>query len=170
MPGKLIFLDVDGTLTPAGSNEPPASAMAAVRAARENGHRVFLCTGRNPAMLAPVLALGFEGAVACAGGYVFAGDEVLYDCPMSREQFDCGMRLLQENGVFRTVEARDASWGDEELSGFLSQAGDGNSELIRWRKALAERLDIRPMREYDGSPVYKIVFMCRDARQLYWCC
>ena len=166
MQRKLIFLDIDGTLTPAGSNIPPASALDAVRRARAQGHLVFLCTGRNPAMLAPVLALGFDGAVAGAGGYVFAGDEVLFDCPMTKEQLDLGMKLLKENGVFRTIEARDATWGDEDLGDFLSQAGDGNSELVRWRKALAEQLNILPMSAYDGRPVYKIVFMCRTMQQL----
>ena len=39
---KLIFLDIDGTLTPAGSNTPPESAMRAIRLAQANGHRVFL--------------------------------------------------------------------------------------------------------------------------------
>ena len=163
---KLIFLDIDGTLTPAGSNQPPDSAMKAVRAAQAKGHLVFLWTGRNPAMLAPVLALGFDGAVAGAGGYVFTKDEVLFDCPMKKEEFETGMRLLKENGVFRTIEARDATWGDEDLGDFLAQAGEGNSELVRWRKALAEQLNIRPMAEYDGSPIYKIVFMCREAKQL----
>ena len=163
---KLIFLDIDGTLTPAGSNIPPESALRVVRRAQANGHKVFLCTGRNPAMLSPVLALGFDGAVASAGGYVFAGDRVLFDCPMTREQLDAGMRLLRENGVFRTIEARDATWGDEDLGDFLAQAGESNSELMRWRRALAEQLNIRPMREYDGSPIYKIVFMCRTAAQL----
>ena len=166
MKRKLIFLDIDGTLTPAGSNHPPESAMRAVRRAQEKGHRVFLCTGRNPAMLAPVLALGFDGAVAGAGGYVFTKDKVLFDCPMKQEEFETGMRLLKENGVFRTIEARDATWGDEDLGDFLAQAGDGNSELVRWRKALAEQLNILPMSEYDGSPIYKIVFMCREAKQL----
>ena len=166
MKKKLIFLDIDGTLTPAGSNTPPESAMKAIRKAQANGHRVFLCTGRNPAMLAPVLALGFEGAVAAAGGYVFAGDEVLFDCPMPQEDFETGMRLLRENGVFRTIEAKDATWGDEDLGDFLTGAGEGNSELVRWRKALAEQLSIRPMSEYDGRPVYKIVFMCKEAGQL----
>ena len=163
---KLIFLDIDGTLTPAGSNTPPESAMQAIRAAQKNGHLVFLCTGRNPAMLAPVLALGFEGAVAAAGGYVFMGDKVLFDCPMSPEQLETGMRLLKENGVFRTIEAKDATWGDEDLGDFLASAGEGNSELVRWRKALAEELNILPMHEYDGRPVYKIVFMCTEASQL----
>ena len=166
MERKLIFLDIDGTLTPAGSNIPPESAMTAVKAAQAKGHKVFLCTGRNPAMLAPVLALGFDGAVAGAGGYVFTNDEVLFDCPMKPEEFETGMRLLGENGVFRTIEAKDATWGDEELGDFLAQAGEGNSELVRWRKALAEQLNIRPMSEYDGSPIYKIVFMCREAKQL----
>ncbi len=166
MKKKLIFLDIDGTLTPAGSNTPPESAMKAIRKAQANGHRVFLCTGRNPAMLAPVLALGFEGAVAAAGGYVFAGDEVLFDCPMPREDFETGMRLLRENGVFRTIEAKDATWGDEDLGDFLTGADGGSSELVRWRRALAEQLSIRPMSGYDGRPVYKIVFMCKKESQL----
>ena len=38
--------------------------------------------------------------------------------------------------------------------------------MVRWRKALAEKLHIRPMSEYDGRPIYKIVFMCEDAKQL----
>ena len=166
MKQKLIFLDIDGTLTPAGSNQPPESALRAIRQAQKNGHKVFLCTGRNPAMLAPVLALGFEGAVATAGGYVFAGDRVLFDCPMTPEQLETGMRLLKENGVFRTIEAKDATWGDEDLGEFLAQAGEGNSELVRWRKALAEELNILPMNQYDGRPIYKIVFMCKTAAQL----
>ena len=166
MDRKLIFLDIDGTLTTPGSNTPPESAMKAVRMAQEKGHKVFLCSGRNPGMMAPVFALGFDGAVAGAGGYVFAGDKVLFDCPMKQEEFETGMRLLKENGVFRTIEARDKTWGDEDLGDFLANAGEGNSELIRWRKALAEQLNILPMGEYDGSPIYKIVFMCKEAKQL----
>ena len=163
---KLIFLDIDGTLTPAGSNVPPESAMRAIRAAQAAGHRVFLCTGRNPDMLAPVLALGFEGAVAAAGGYVFAGDRVLFDCPMPDGDRDRMLRLLKEQGVFRTIEAVDATFGDEDLGDFLAQAGEGNSELVRWRKALAEQLNIRPMARFDGRPIYKVVFMCTRAEQL----
>ena len=163
---KLIFLDIDGTLTIPGSNTPPESAMKAVRMAREKGHKVFLCSGRNPGMMAPVLAIGVDGAVAGIGGYESEGVKVRIDGMMKKEEFEMGMRLLKETGVFRTIEARDTTWGDEDLGDFLAQAGEGNSELIRWRKALAEQLNIRPMHEYDGSPIYKIVFMCREAKQL----
>ena len=166
MKKKCIFLDIDGTLTPAGSNVPPDSALKAIRAAQALGHQVFLSTGRNPDMLAPVLAYGFDGAVACGGGRVFAGDRVLYDHPMPQADRETAMRLLKENGVFRTVEAVDATFGDEDLGDFLAQAGDGNSELVRWRKALAEQLNIHPMGQYDGRPIYKVVFMCTEDQQL----
>ena len=164
---KLIFLDIDGTLTMPGSNVPPESALKAIEAAREAGHKVFLCTGRNYDMLSPLLKYNcFDGAVASSGGYVFYGDEVLYDCPMTEEQKDTALRLFKENGVFRTVEAVDGSFCDEGLSDFLNESSGGNSELVRWRKALESDLGIRPMAEYDGRPIYKVVFMCKDVSQL----
>ena len=164
---KLIFLDIDGTLTSPGSNVPPESALKAIEAAREAGHKVFLCTGRNYDMLSPLLRYNcFDGAVASSGGYVFYGDEVLYDCPMTEEQKDTALRLFKEYGVFRTVEAVDGSYCDEGLSDFLNESSGGNSELVRWRKALESDLGIRPMAEYDGRPIYKVVFMCKDVSQL----
>lgn len=163
---KLIFLDIDGTLTKAGSNEPPASALAAISKAREKGNRVFLCTGRNPGMLAPVLVYGFDGVVACAGGHVIVGEEVIFDCPMKQEDVELALSLLHKNGVFCTIEARDCTYGDENLQDFLKGQKEGNSEIERWRKALSESLNIRPMSEYDGRPVYKVVIMCLKEEQL----
>ena len=167
MKPKLIFLDIDGTLTSPGSNIAPDSALAAIREARANGHKVFLCTGRNHAMLSPLLDYGcFDGAVASGGGYVFCGENVLYDCPMSEQQKETALRLFKEQGVFRTIEARDAAYCDEGLADFLNEASGGNSELVRWRKALEKDLGIRPMREYDGRPLYKVIFMCSSVDQL----
>lgn len=163
---KLVFLDIDGTLTSPGSNVPPPGALTAIRAARAAGHVVVLCTGRNLAMLSPLLSYGFDGAVASGGGYVFVGDQVLYDCPMSSRQRDMALRLFHEAGVLCTIEARDASYCDEGMGEFLQRVSGGNSELLRWRKALEEDLGIRPIGEYDGRPLYKIVFMCEKAEQL----
>ena len=163
---KLIFLDIDGTLTSPGSNVPPESALKAVKLAQKAGHMVFLCTGRNPAMLAPVLEYGFEGAVATAGAFVFVGDKVLFDCPMPDSDLKTAMKLFKENGVFRTIESKDASYCDDGIAEFLGKVSGGNSELMRWRKAIEKDLNILPMSQYDGRPVYKIVFMCKDRSQL----
>ena len=163
---KAIFLDIDGTLTVPGQNVPPESALEVIREARARGHKVLLCTGRNPDMLEPVLRYGFDGAVAIGGGYVVLDGEVLFDYPMTEEQRDLAMRLFKENGVFRTIEAKDASYCDEGMGEFLKQASGGNSELLRWREAIERDLKIRPISEYDGRPIYKIVFMCKNAGQL----
>lgn len=166
MSQKLIFLDIDGTLTEPGSNVPPDSALEAMKKTKEKGNKVFLCTGRNVGMLSPLLKYDFDGMVALGGGYVMVGDEVIFDCPMDNAQRDLAMDVLKRNGVFRTIEARDATYGDESLGDFLKDAEGGNSEIERWRKALAEGLGIRPMSEYDGRPIYKVVIMCTKSEQL----
>ncbi len=170
MERKLIFLDIDGTLTLPGHNEPPESALRAIRAAQAKGHLVFLCSGRNYAMLSPLLQYGFDGVVAGAGGYVTIGDKVIYDMPMSREDTETALRTLHNGGVFCTIEAKDCTYGDEKLDEFLgahnSAADRGNSEIERWRAALAGQLDIHPISEWDGRPIYKVVIMCLENSQL----
>ena len=56
----------------------------------------------------------------------------------------------------------DDSYSDDNLSEFLAGVEGGNSELVRWREALNRDLGILPVSRYDGAPLYKIVFMCRD--------
>ena len=168
MKKKVIFPDIDGTLTVAGSNVPPESALQAIRAAQEKGHLVFLCSGRNYDMLKPLLAYRFDGVIASAGGYICFGQQVIYDCPMSQRQQQLVLDTLKENGIFRTVECLDGSYTDDGFKEFLEEhAGEnGNSELLRWRRQIEEELNIRSMREYAGQAVYKVVVMSPDMERL----
>lgn len=161
---KLIFLDIDGTFTLPGGLVPPDSAKEAVRRARANGHQVFLCSGRNYGMLAPLLQYGFDGAVASAGGYILCGDQVIYDCKMSQEQAERAFHVFQKNHVFCTVECLDAAYTDEKIIDYFRKHKDvkGGSELLRWREQIDKLPSIRPLSEYHGEPVYKIVFMCTN--------
>lgn len=168
MDTKLIFLDIDGTLTEPGSNVPPASAREAIQGARANGHKVVLCSGRNYGMLSPLLQYGFDGLAGSAGGYIEYGGKVVYDCPMTLEQQNRVLSVFEESGVYRTVESKTGSYTDEGFKVFLRESArsGGNSELLRWREQLEQDLGIRPMSEYCGEPIYKLVFMCRDGEQL----
>ncbi|MDO4330848.1 MAG: HAD family hydrolase [Lachnospiraceae bacterium] len=168
MEKKIIFLDIDGTLTEPGSNVPPGSALKAIRAAQKNGHLVFLCSGRNYEMLSPLLTYGFDGVIASSGGYILCGDQVIYDCPMTEEQKKRAMDVLEANGVYRTVECLNGSYTDEGFKLFLKEhAGEGgNSELLRWREQIESSLNILPMKEYQGQPIYKIVIMSPSREQL----
>ncbi len=163
---KLIFLDIDGTLTEPGSNVPPESALEAIRAARAAGNPVFLCSGRNRGMLSPLLRYGFDGYIASAGGYVVCKDKVLYDKPMTGERYALASHIMRENGVLATIEARDDSYCDAGIIELLGRTSGGNSELMRWRKALEEELGIRPMEQYHGEEIYKIIFYCEREEQL----
>ena len=46
MKRKSIFLDVDGTLVSGHATMNP-KVVEAINRARQNGHYVFICTGRN---------------------------------------------------------------------------------------------------------------------------
>lgn len=168
MGAKLIFLDIDGTLTEPGKNTPPDSALDAIRKAQSKGHKVFLCSGRNYGMLSPLLKYGFDGFIGSTGGYIEYEGEVIYDCPMTASQQKRTMDILEQNGIFRTIEGKDGSFSDEGLKEFLKEKAKegGNSELLRIREELESDLGIRPMGVYDGQPIYKIVFMCSSTVQL----
>lgn len=165
---KIIFLDIDGTLTEPGSNVPPASALEAVKKAQEAGNLVFLCSGRNYGMLTPLLKYGFDGAVASAGGYIVCGDQVIYDCPMTDIQKEKVMETLKENGVYRTAECVEGAYADEGLEDFLKDSfgKSGSSELLRWREMIKKSFHIQPMEEYAGQPVYKFVVMSPSMENL----
>ena len=80
MEQKIIFLDIDGILTEPGKNVVPKSALWAIAQARNQGHYVFLCTGRSYGMLLPLLKLlkyEFDGVIASAGGYIECCREVI---------------------------------------------------------------------------------------------
>lgn len=165
---KLIFLDVDGTLTEPGSNVPPESALAAVRRAQEKGNLVFLCTGRSLEMVEPLLQYGFDGVIGSSGGYIQCQGRVIYDNPLTEEQKERAMTVLEKNGIYRTVECKRGSYTDEGFKEFLRRHAKegGNSELLRWREQVESALNIRPMAEYEGQPAYKLVFICESLEQL----
>lgn len=163
MTRKIIFLDIDGTLTESGTNKPPQSALWAIERARAEGHYVFLCSGRCHGMLTSLLKYTFDGIIASAGGYIVCGGKVIFDCPMTRGQGQKAMCVLKENGVFRTVECRDDSYTDMEFREFLRKREEA---LFRHREQTEKNLNIRPMQEYRGQSVYKIVFMSPTGEQL----
>lgn len=85
MKAKYIFLDIDGTLV--GRNATiPESARQAVCAARRNGHKVFICSGRSRCeMHDDLLNIEVDGIVGSAGAYVEVDGEMIYHRPMTRE-------------------------------------------------------------------------------------
>ena len=77
---KILFFDVDGTLV-GFDGKMSESTKLALREARKNGHKIFLCTGRSYNQIYDfLLDFGFDGIVAAAGGYVeYQGKTIFHD-------------------------------------------------------------------------------------------
>lgn len=163
MEKKLVFLDIDGTLLPPGEMQVPQSALDALHKARANGHKLFLCTGRNLGMTRPLLRHGFDGYICSAGGYVACGEKVLVDIPMQPAQADGLRKVMGEHGIECTLETRDETYGGvkmiERFAAHFPSDGTLNSEAERWKKMMEFGMTIRPIEEYNGDPVYKIVYI-----------
>lgn len=104
---RAVFLDVDGTYADYGV--VPEGHVRAVRAAREAGHRVLLCTGRPVSMLPEsILAAGFDGLVASAGAYVEVAGTVLVDRRFPADLAARTVRALDAHDAVYILEAQEA--------------------------------------------------------------
>ena len=124
----------------------------------EKGNFVFLCTGRNYAMLLPLLCYPFDGFIGSAGAYVVYRDQILCDRPMSAEQTNHAVKLLKEHNIFYTLDCKEGSYTDGRFKLFLRQHMDeyGNREMLQRREQNEKSFHIYPDTEYDEEPVYKI--------------
>lgn len=105
---RAIFLDVDGTYADYGV--VPEAHVSAVRAARQAGHLVLLCTGRPVSMLPQsILVAGFDGLVASAGAYVEVAGTVLVDRRFPADVAARTIEVLVSHDAVYVLEGPDAS-------------------------------------------------------------
>jgi len=77
---RAVFLDIDGTLITDQGDGPFEDDIAGIEAARRQGHRFFICTGRGYANVYRVFkeAPYLDGMVAGGGAYVTLGGRVIH--------------------------------------------------------------------------------------------
>jgi Cof subfamily protein (haloacid dehalogenase superfamily) len=112
---RAVFLDVDGTLV----NDlglVPDSAQQAVRGARANGHRVFLCTGRSPAELWPALTeIGFDGLVAASGAFVQVGTDALVHRSLTAKEVEHVLSFFEARHIDYYFQANDGIYATGDV-------------------------------------------------------
>ncbi len=113
--GKIIFLDVDGTLVDY-HNRIPDSAVEAIRKARENGHLVYVCTGRSRAEMQPELwDIGLDGMIGGNGSYVEHQGQVIMHQLISKEDAKAVVDWLHERGLEFYLESNNGLFASENF-------------------------------------------------------
>jgi Cof subfamily protein (haloacid dehalogenase superfamily) len=161
---KMIFLDIDGTLCEPG-NPVSQVTIDALHQAQKNGHKIFISTGRNvPIIPKDITAIGFDGIIASAGGYVLVGDTVLEDKHMPDELLAHAIKVFHKYDINYMLETASGTYADlarYQVAWENSLAGT-NSEMRRLMIMLFNGLGVKPMAEYQNKPVYKICFISKS--------
>ncbi len=112
---KIVFLDVDGTVTNYHGSVP-ASAKAAIKAARAAGHRVYMCTGRSKAENAPeIWEIGFDGMIGGNGSYVEDAGAVVMHQLITLEQCRHIVDWLHGRGLEFYLESNNGLFASEHF-------------------------------------------------------
>ncbi len=118
---KIIFMDIDGTLVN-DNGVIPESAKLAVQKARENGHLVFICTGRSKAELFPeILDIGFDGIIGAAGGYIEVGQEVILHKNVSKKDVEHLVNYFNENKIDFYLESNGGLFASENCKKHIDE-------------------------------------------------
>ena len=141
---KILFIDVDGTLVTYEAKLPD-SAVEAIRLARRNGHRVYMCTGRSTAeMPQNILDIGYDGMIGGNGSYIEDHGNVVMHKLLTLEQCKhivdwlhsrkLEFYLESNNGLFASENFEEA--GEPVMQKYAAYKGKADADKITVRNSL----------------------------------
>ena len=111
MDKKLLLFDVDGTLI-SYDGIVPESCVEAIKQARENGHYVFVVTGRTRNR-ATVGNIEVSGMICGNGAYVESEGIIIQDKKLSLEDLSQMTDYLDERNISYFLEGNDGMYGSK---------------------------------------------------------
>ncbi|WP_373163777.1 Cof-type HAD-IIB family hydrolase [Agathobaculum sp. Marseille-P7918] len=154
---RIVFLDVDGTLVRDDQTISPATVQAC-RKARENGHKLFLCTGRSRAELFDnIVEIGFDGYICAGGGYAVADGQVLFHHKVSLKDVQHVVDFCNANEIDFYLESNGGLYASSNCVSHIMQAlGLHNQSENPFTAAMRERQNLY------REDVNKICFLQSD--------
>ena len=82
----LIYFDIDGTLWDENMQIPDGT-IETLKQVQQNGHKIFLCSGRARGNIRDqkLLDVGFDGILAACGNHVELDGKIVYENILSPE-------------------------------------------------------------------------------------
>lgn len=112
----LIFFDIDGTLWDR-ANVIPESTKKALALLKQNGHQIFLCSGRTRVFIRgeELLAQGFDGILSGCGTCIdYHGEELFYK-KLEPDLMKRSVEAFCDADISALMEGRDWLYMDQDL-------------------------------------------------------
>ena len=143
---KILLIDIDGTLVDY-ENHLPESAVRAVRAARANGHRVYLCSGRSKAEnKQEIWDIGIDGYIGGNGSYVESDGNVLLHQRITADQCRRIVDWLDARGLEFYLESNTGLFASRTFQDVVVPVMNEYSR----RKGRSVQEDMTPEQAFPG--------------------
>lgn len=171
---KIVFLDIDGTLSI--NNRVPLSAKIACREARKNGHILYICTGRARLQVSPsIVNIGFDGIISSGGAYIETalnaedGGKLLFNAVIEPEKLSVLISYFNERKAAYMLELTDKLIAGPYLKSYFDGYYKGRPFTLRrlaeqfflhqifkkceWDYGNSERGDVRKLVFWESDGV-----------------
>lgn len=118
MEKSIIFFDIDGTLVSENTHIVPESTKLALKKARENGHLLFINTGRASSNIDNVVKeLNFDGYVCGCGTYIEFNNKEIFSKTLDKAFVKNLVKDIRECKLDGIIESKSATYYDDFIYG-----------------------------------------------------
>ena len=111
---KILFFDIGETLLSHKTFTIPESTKNALKKAKENGHLIFINTGRTKSLIGDdIKELEFDGYICGCGTYIEVDNKVLYNNIVNEDKYNAILESLKKYELKAVLEGVDAIYIDE---------------------------------------------------------
>ena len=158
---KFVFIDIDGTLYDHNNHIVPPSAIEALRKAKDNGHELFICTGRpKPVVESSYLKLPISGAVFAGGTHIEVDGKVIYQGQFPYEQIEAIVKYMKSHDIEFTLEGVHrnyyTNWTYDYFKTYFCDQEGADLEMIRKFEERRVICDYEDYTSEDAAQVAKI--------------
>lgn len=113
---KIMFFDIDGTILSETTHTIPKSTVEGLQKAKEQGHLIFINTGRPFSSIDECIKeLDPDGYVCGCGTYIRYHDEVLFSKTLSQERCFEVRDLIRKTNVEGVLEGKNTVYFDQNI-------------------------------------------------------
>src|SRR6185437_9391191 len=106
---KIVFFDVDGTITNEKDGSISKSTKQAIKALKEKGLKIVAATGRPLSMCDEIKELGIDTFITANGAYAKHNERIIHKTPMDK-------KILQDVVEFANAANHGLSFYSEDFS------------------------------------------------------